>query len=87
MARDSYRRTDHRRFLRRAPNDVKLIGVTYIGPMIGVDMFYSATAFSLKKGTYFGIPIIQTPEVAKAHEKVVSEILNSIAAISDGNSE
>jgi hypothetical protein len=42
-------------------NDVKLIGISDIEPAIGVKMFYSATAFSLKKCSYFGIPIIEKP--------------------------
>jgi hypothetical protein len=69
------------------PNDVKLFGINCTGPAIGVEMFYSATAFSPKKGTYFAILDTETAAEAKAHEKVMSEILNSIKPISGANAE
>jgi len=72
---------------RTTSNDVRLFAITCRGPIMGQEMFYSVTAFSPEEGTWFGIPIVHSAEVIKAHEKVMNEIWNSIKFVSDANED
>ena len=72
---------------RTTPNGVTLFAITRTGPLIGVEMSYSTTAFSPKKGIWLGAPIVDTPEVTKAHEKAMNDIWNSIKFVSDEDAE
>lgn len=65
------------------PSGVKLFAITCTGPAAGIEMFYSATAFSPKKETWFAVVTLETAADAKSAEKVMSEILNSLTPASD----
>jgi hypothetical protein len=66
---------------------VKLFAITSTNTTSGVEMVYSDTAFAPKKGIYFGLLNIDTAADAKAHEKQITEILNSITPISGDGAE
>ena len=66
---------------------VKLFGLSVSGATDGGEMLISLTAFAPKTGTYFIIMAADRAEVEKAHEKVMGEILSSIASIAGGNAK
>jgi hypothetical protein len=69
------------------PKGVKLLAITSTNTAIGVEMIYSDTAFAPKKGIYFGLLNIDAAVDAKAHEKQITEVLNSITPISSEDAD
>jgi hypothetical protein len=64
------------------PKGVKLFAITSTNTTSGVEMIYSDTEITPSKGMYFGLLNIETATKAKAHEKQITEIVNSITPIS-----
>ena len=69
------------------PKGMKLFAITSTNTTLGVEMVYSDTAFAPRIGTYFGLLNIDRGAEAKAHEKQITEILNSITPISGEGAE
>ena len=69
------------------PKGMKLFAITSTNTTSGVEMICSDTAFAPRKGGYFGLLNVETAAEGRAHEKQITDILNSITPVSGEGAE
>lgn len=68
--------------------EMKLFVANGTASTSGTKMIFTAVGFAPKKGgAYFSVISAEAEAVDQAHDKVMGEIMGSIAPISDGNSD